>query len=187
MIPYDVPVTQPGSAVHQNTSSACRSRASRAVAWCATTASCTCIAPFGVPVVPLVKCSSASWSGSVGAISNVVRGVAPTTQSKSSASGEHARARGRAPRAWIGSTLRRYSAAVVTSTRASPRRRRWRIGSGPNAENSGDTTAPSFSAPSTATCSSGTRPSSVYTRSPGATPSDRSALAKRLVSSSSSP
>ena len=27
--------------------------------WCATTASCTCIAPFGLPVVPLVKCSSA--------------------------------------------------------------------------------------------------------------------------------
>ncbi len=27
MIPYDVPVTQPGSAVHQNTSSGCRSRA----------------------------------------------------------------------------------------------------------------------------------------------------------------
>ena len=27
MMPYDVPVTQPGSAVHQNTSSGCRSSA----------------------------------------------------------------------------------------------------------------------------------------------------------------
>ena len=34
-----------------------------------TTASWTCIAPFGVPVVPLVKCSSAGSSGSVGPIS----------------------------------------------------------------------------------------------------------------------
>ena len=32
-MPYEVPVTQPGSAVHQNTSSGCRSRANRAVAW----------------------------------------------------------------------------------------------------------------------------------------------------------
>ena len=49
MIPYEVPVTQPGSAVHQKTSSGCRSSASAPVAWCATTASWTCTAPFGVP------------------------------------------------------------------------------------------------------------------------------------------
>jgi len=58
-MPYEVPVTQPGSAVHQNTSSACRSSAWRPVAKCVSTASCTWIAPLGVPVVPLVKCSSA--------------------------------------------------------------------------------------------------------------------------------
>ena len=63
MMPYEVPVTQPGSAVHQKTSSGCRSSASRAVAWCATTASCTCTAPFGRPVVPLVKWSSAGVLG----------------------------------------------------------------------------------------------------------------------------
>ena len=51
--PYEVPVTQPGSAVHQYTSSGCRSRAAVPVAWCAVTASCTWMAPFGVPVVPL--------------------------------------------------------------------------------------------------------------------------------------
>ena len=69
MIPYDVPVTQPGSAVHQNTSSGWRSSAQRAVAWWATTASWTWTAPLGVPVVPLVKCSSAMSPGSVGGIS----------------------------------------------------------------------------------------------------------------------
>ncbi len=68
MMPYDVPVTQPGSAVHQNTSSGCRSSASLPVAWCATTASCTCTAPLGVPVVPLVKCNSATSSGAVASI-----------------------------------------------------------------------------------------------------------------------
>ena len=41
-------------------------------------------------------------------------------------------------------TLRLYSAAVVTSTRPSPRLIRWRIGSGPKAENSGQKTLPSF-------------------------------------------
>ncbi len=66
-IPYDVPVTQPGSAVHQNTSSPSpRSRTERAVAWCATTAWWTWTTPFGFPVVPLVKCSSDQSSGSVG-------------------------------------------------------------------------------------------------------------------------
>jgi len=37
-IPYEVPVTQPGSAVHQKTSSGWRSSASFAVMWWATTA-----------------------------------------------------------------------------------------------------------------------------------------------------
>ena len=41
------------------------------VAWWATTASCTWTAPFGVPVVPLVKCSSAGSSGSVGGMREV--------------------------------------------------------------------------------------------------------------------
>ena len=49
MIPYDVPVTQPGSAVHQNTSSVVQIERQRPVAWWATTASWTCSAPFGVP------------------------------------------------------------------------------------------------------------------------------------------
>ena len=47
MIPYDVPVTQPGSAVHQNTSSSWRSSANRAVASWATTAWWTWMAAFG--------------------------------------------------------------------------------------------------------------------------------------------
>ena len=70
MMPYDVPVTQPGSAVHQKTSSGWRSSASAPVTWCATTAPCTWTAPFGLPVVPLVKWRSAMSSGSVGGISN---------------------------------------------------------------------------------------------------------------------
>ena len=69
MMPYDVPVTQPGSAVHQKTSPGRRSRAYAEVAWWATTAWWTCTAPLGFPVVPLVKCSSAMSSGSVGGIS----------------------------------------------------------------------------------------------------------------------
>ena len=39
MMPYEVPVTQPGSAVHQKMSSGCKSSAKRPVMWCATTAS----------------------------------------------------------------------------------------------------------------------------------------------------
>ena len=66
--PYDVPVTQPGSAVHQNTSPSRRSSANRPVASWATTASCTCTAPLGIPVVPLVKWTNAGSSAPVGAI-----------------------------------------------------------------------------------------------------------------------
>ena len=69
MTPYDIPVTQPGSAVHQNTSPGRSPSAYDPVAWWATTASCTCRAPLGWPVVPLVKWSSATLSGSVGGIS----------------------------------------------------------------------------------------------------------------------
>ena len=89
MMPYDVPVTQPGSAVHQNTSPARRSRAKVEVAWWATTASCTCTAPLGVPVVPLVKCSSAMSSGSVGGISKTSGAVAITSARSARARLEH--------------------------------------------------------------------------------------------------
>jgi len=71
MIPYEVPVTQPGSAVHQKMSPAWRSSASFPVMWWETIASWTCTAPLGFPVVPLVKCTSATSSGSVGPISYV--------------------------------------------------------------------------------------------------------------------
>ena len=84
--------------------------------------------------------------------------------------------RGRRP-----ATLRSYRSAVVTSTRASPISQRVAMGSGPKAENSGVTTQPALSAPSTATYNSGSRPISTNTRSPGATPRLRSALANRLV------
>ena len=55
------------------------------------------------------------------------------------------------------------------------------IGSGPKAENSGVTTLPFFSAPSTATYSAGMRPASTNTASPAPTPSIASAFAKRSV------
>ena len=118
MMPYDVPVTQPGSAVHQYTSSGCRSSAVVPVAKWATTASWTCTAPFGVPVVPLVKCSSAMSSGSVGGISN--SSDAPARRSsKPTAPGDGRRRRRRRPartcsscgrRSRMGATLRRYNA-----------------------------------------------------------------------------
>ena len=44
----------------------------------ATTASCTCTAPLGLPVVPLVKCSSAGSSGRIGTVSN--RSDAPSSR-----------------------------------------------------------------------------------------------------------
>jgi hypothetical protein len=40
-----------------------------------------------------------------------------------------------------------YCRAVVTRTRASPSCSRWQTGSGPNAENKGETTLPFLSAP----------------------------------------
>ena len=51
-IPYDVPVTHPGSAVHQYTSESCRSSAHLPVIKCCRAALCACTAPFGFPVVP---------------------------------------------------------------------------------------------------------------------------------------
>src|SRR3972149_844670 len=63
MMPYEVPVTQPGSAVHQKTSSGWRSSASLPVIWWATTASWTWTAPLGVPVVPLVEGGGGGASG----------------------------------------------------------------------------------------------------------------------------
>ena len=47
----------------------CRSSAKRPVAAWATTAPCTCTAPFGRPVVPEVKWISATSSGPVAAVS----------------------------------------------------------------------------------------------------------------------
>ena len=149
----------------------------RPVAWWATTASWTCTRPSGVPVVPLVKCSSAMSSGSVGGISksvgraaiSIVRSAHASPSALARRRRRAARARGRAAGRAAGATLRRYSAGVVTSTRPSPSASRWRTGSGPKAENSGHSDAArSSSVPSTATYSSGTRPSSVNTRSPGA-------------------
>ncbi len=188
-IPYDIPVTQPGSAVHQNTSSGWRSRAHRAVTRCEAIAPCTWIAPFGVPVVPLVKCSSAMSSGRVSAIGKLGEALAsnerrwstsaPLSVARSSSTRMTWRRPGRSPR--ICATLRRYSVLVVTSTRASPSSRRWQIGSGPNAENSVQATLPCFSVPSTAVYSSGTRPVSMKTRSPRSTPSISSTFANRDV------
>ena len=79
-------------------------------------------------------------------------------------------------------TFRAYRAVVVTSTRASPRRSRCSIGSGPNAENNRQHTAPCLSVPSAATYSSGIRPARTKTRSPRLTPSASSTPAKRSVS-----
>jgi hypothetical protein len=55
MMPYEVPVTHPGSAVHQYTSSGWRSSTSFPVAYGPTTAACTWTTPFNPAVVPLVK------------------------------------------------------------------------------------------------------------------------------------
>ena len=153
------------------------------------TAPCTCTAPFGVPVVPLVKCRIAGSSAEVGAtwkvwgalaISSasgwVSAGGSPVTSTCSSP-GNSSRAR---------ATLRSYSVGVVTSTLASPRRSRCTTGSGPNAENRGHTTAPTFHAPNAATYSSGTRPSSRNTVSPRRTPRAVSTPANRLLAAASS-
>ena len=128
--------------MHQKTSSGCRSSAIAPVAWWATTASCTCIAPFGVPVVPLVKCSSASSSGSVGGISKSGSaaassgaqvgdaGVVERGDLVRGADEQHVREAGQlrrgAPRPCAG-----RARGVVTSTRASPSASRWRDRLGP--------------------------------------------------------
>jgi hypothetical protein len=70
----------------------------------------------------------------------------------------------------IGATLRRYKRSVVTSTRTEPSDSRAFTGSGPNAENSGQYTAPAASVPSTVAYKGGTRPISDATRSPRCTP-----------------
>ncbi len=75
---------------------------------------------------------------------------------------------------------------MVTSTFAPPSSMRERIGSGPNAEKSGQKTLLFFRVPIAVTKSSGTRPSRLKTRSPSPTPSARSALAKRDERSASS-
>ena len=150
-------MTQPGSAVHQKTSSGWKSSAYRPVTLWAMTASCTCTAPLGLPVVPEVKCSSAMSSGSVRTMSNsleaacssaarsrVPSGGAPSASTISMSLRCASSARQAA-------TLRLYSAAEVTRTLPSPMLIRALIGSGPKAENIGQNTAPSFSVPSAAT------------------------------------
>ena len=171
-------MTQPGSAVHQKTSSGWRSSASVPVAWCATTASCTWTAPFGVPGRAAGEVQQRHVLGSVGAISNVSGGrghescgarcsvgdvvVAPTEQHVLEVRQLGPDRRDLAPVERRGGHQHRRVAECRGAVA---------IGSGPNAENSGHTTAPCFSVPSTATYSSGTRPSSANTRSPAATPS----------------
>jgi len=151
-------VTQPGSAVHQNTSSGWRSRANRPVMWCMTTASWTCTAPLGLPVVPLVKCSSAISSGSVGGMVNwssaassrrwKFRVSANSDVSRPSLMTSTCSSKGRESRSCF--ILRRYSVSVVTKTLALPISIRARMGSGPKAENRGEKTLPFFSAPKAA-------------------------------------
>jgi hypothetical protein len=124
-----------------------------------TTAPCTWIAPFGVPVVPLVKCSSDGSSGMVRSTSawsdaaaiSAARSSVPGTSvaPPSSATSSTCLSDGMASRTLA--TLRSYSASVVTSTAPWPMLMRVAIGSGPKAEKSGVTTVPFFSAPSTAT------------------------------------
>ena len=61
------------------------------------------------------------------------------------------------------------------------------IGSGPKAENNGETTLPLRSAPSMLTYNSGTRPMITKTLSPLPIPRPRSTLVNRRVSRASSP
>ena len=193
MTPYDMPVTQPGSAVHQKMSPSCRSSAYRAVIACATTDSCASTAPLGLPVVPLVKCISAMSSGAVSTMryeggepaSRVARA---RTRSESSSAVPSIRIttlrRGNWPRR--PDTLRWKSARVVTSATPQPISRRALIGSGPNAENRGQKTAPRFNVPRTAVYRPGSRPLSENTASPRSMPSRSSAAANRDEDSSRS-
>ena len=141
----------------------CRSSAYRAVAWCATTASCTCTAPFGVPVVPLVKCSSARCLGrSVGADLDSASEAVSMRRGEATVPGRaHPRPacrRSAAPCSRPGSAVahgRRSCAGtgsrVVTRHVAVARcSSRCAIGSGPKAEKSGQNTRPRLSVPRTA-------------------------------------
>lgn len=122
-------------------------------AW-ATTASWTCTTPFGSPVVPDVKCSSAMSSEPVRTVSNTSGMAAIAGPSATQPSGAVS------PRmrmsfsdgivARHSATFRRYCTSVVTRTLAPPISIRARTGSGPKAANSGLTTAPAFKAPSVA-------------------------------------
>ena len=165
----------------------------RAVAWCATTAPWTCIAAFGRPVVPLVKWSSASVSGGVGGMSSAGEAAASSARPSSAPAGTPPPSSNTitwvsdARRSRIGATLRAYSDAVVTSTLPFAACTRVAIGSGPNAENSGETTAWIASAPSAAAYSSGIRGHSANTTSPAPTPSPRRAFANLPVRAASSP
>ncbi len=192
-MPYDVPVTHPGSAVHQKRSPSWKSSASLPVTWWAATAACTCRAPLGLPVVPLVKCSRAGSSGSVAGTWKSAL-ASPTSASSDWVPG--GRSDGSSPirstcsrsgnESRIGRIFRRYRGTVVTTAFALPMAIRVRTGSGPNAANSGLTTSRAFSAPSAAAYSSGTRPDSRNRRSPAVIPSDVSALATRFVAPRSS-
>ena len=87
---------------------------------------------------------------------------------------------GQSPR--IPEILRR-SAGSVTSTVAPEFSRRSRTGSGPNAENSGPTTAPALRMPKKATYSSGMRSMNRNTRPPCSTPRLLTTLANLSVCS----
>ncbi|MNP44980.1 hypothetical protein D3C76_1388680 [compost metagenome] len=108
-------------------------------------------------MVPLVKCNSEGLSAVVGAMMKLSSASASIAcrfkvwcgsvspwgtpwSNTCRSSGNPAR---------MLSTLRRYSAALVTRTLPSPSTRRVAMGSGPNAENSGQTTQPCFRPPST--------------------------------------
>ena len=154
-----MPVTQPGSAVHQKMSPGFRSSAKAAVAWCATTAPWTWRAPLGLPVVPLVKCSSAGVSGLVGAMVHASearsihgpRACTPGEPGGSSLASTSSTWRSSGSSGSSAATFLRNRASVVTSTLASPSESRARMGSGPKAEKSGQNTSPCLSAPNAAT------------------------------------
>ena len=153
------------------------------MAWCATAASWTCTAPFGVPVVPLVKCSSDGVSGAgrrglehvvaladeaaerhqVGPASACAGRDASSTPTirMSSRSGA---GRGSLPPC-VGT-----GADVVTSTRIGRGRAAARSARARTRRTAASTRTGRRNVPSAATYSSGTRPASVATPAPGSRP-----------------
>ena len=196
-IPYDIPVTHPGSAVHQYRVPSSRPRTAAAVRRCMTRASWAWTTPFGSPVVPLVKWRSAGVSGVTGSsgaagspaashpAKPAVRPSAGAASERPSMPGCSTRRTRSSSGSWSSppSTFSRKRRAVVTRRRARPRaRRRW-TGWGPYEVKRTVTTAPARSAPSTATWSSGIRGARTATVSPGRSPSRRRPSAKRPAAS----